>query len=75
MTSFCWDSLFDVTLTERLQITSGLYHFTADLLNHVTTIFAFAITVLNLIISCFDPTIAKYAVFEPPNLSSIDAGV
>lgn len=50
----------------RLHIES--YHVSANFLNHLTTIFAFAITVLNLIISCFDPSIAKYAVFEPPDL-------
>ncbi|XP_044265198.1 ninjurin-1 isoform X2 [Tribolium madens] len=47
------------------------YHYSANFLNHITTIFAFVITVLNLLISCFDPTIAKYAVFDPPALDSV----
>ncbi|XP_068894447.1 ninjurin-1 isoform X2 [Tenebrio molitor] len=45
------------------------YHSSANLLNHITTIFAFVITVLNLVISCFDPTVARYAIFDPPGLS------
>ncbi|KYB26754.1 Ninjurin-1-like Protein [Tribolium castaneum] len=47
------------------------YHFSANFLNYITTIFAFVITVLNLLISCFDPTIANYAVFDPPALDPV----
>lgn len=53
----------------RLHLES--YHSTANLFNITTTILAFVITVLNLLISCFDPTIAKYAVFEPPDVSAV----
>ncbi|XP_065166761.1 ninjurin-2-like isoform X4 [Atheta coriaria] len=44
------------------------FHASAVCLNYFTMFCAFAITVLNLLISCFDPTIAKYAVFEPPSI-------
>lgn len=53
----------------RLHLES--YHQTANILNLTTTILAFVITVLNLMISCFDPTVAKYAIFEPPDVSAI----
>ncbi|XP_017779636.1 PREDICTED: ninjurin-2-like isoform X2 [Nicrophorus vespilloides] len=44
------------------------YHSSAQWLNYFTTTCAFFITVLNLLISCFDPTIAKYAIFEAPSV-------
>ncbi|XP_060528948.1 ninjurin-1-like isoform X3 [Cylas formicarius] len=47
-------------------------HSTTEFVNYLTTLFAFVITVLNLIISCFDPTIARYAIFEPPDLTALN---
>ncbi|XP_066263135.1 ninjurin-1-like isoform X2 [Euwallacea similis] len=53
----------------RLHLKS--YHAMANALNYLNTICAFVITVLNLLISCFDPTIARYAVFQPPEVASL----
>ncbi|XP_022911005.2 ninjurin-2 isoform X3 [Onthophagus taurus] len=48
------------------------FHTSAVILNHFTTACAFVITVLNLVISCFDPTIARYAVFNAPDVVEPD---
>ncbi|XP_019758171.1 ninjurin-1 isoform X6 [Dendroctonus ponderosae] len=53
----------------RLHLKS--YHSMAFYLNYTTTVFSFVITALNLIVSCFDPTVARYAIFEPPDVSSL----
>lgn len=47
------------------------YHAMAHFLNYMATTAAFVITVLNLVISCFDPTIARYAVFEAPDVTAL----
>lgn len=46
------------------------YHFSADLINHITTGFSIAITALNLMISGLDPTVAKYVEFQAPEMLS-----
>ncbi|XP_031329352.1 ninjurin-2 isoform X5 [Photinus pyralis] len=45
------------------------YHYSANMLNYLTTTCSFLITVLNLLISIFDPSVARYAVFEAPDLT------
>lgn len=40
------------------------YHESAIFINYVTTGAAFLITVLNLVISVFDPTVAYYVNFD-----------
>lgn len=46
------------------------YHVSANFLNQLTTLIAFFITVLNLAISWFDPTVARYVIYEAPNLDT-----
>lgn len=46
----------------RLHLPS--YHFSANMINYISTGCSFAVTGLNLMISAFDPTIAKYANFN-----------
>ncbi|XP_076269153.1 ninjurin-2-like isoform X3 [Rhynchophorus ferrugineus] len=53
----------------RLHLRS--YQNTAKYFGYVTAILSFFITFLNLIISCFDPTIPFYTVFEAPDVSSL----
>lgn len=51
------------------------YHYSANALNYLTIACSFLITVLNLMISVFDPSVARYAVFEAPDVSADPQGV
>lgn len=46
----------------RLHLPS--YHFSAKTINYISLSCSFAVTALNLMISAFDPSIAKYANFN-----------
>lgn len=45
------------------------YKDSAKFLNYFSMVCSFAVTVLNLLISCFDPSIARYAIYETPDMS------
>lgn len=61
-----------LTLMRDCRLHLKEYHPSANALNYLTTSCAFFITVLNLLISVFDPSIARYAVFEAPDTSAND---
>lgn len=44
------------------------YHYSADAINYFTTGVSIAITVLNLMISGLDPSVAKYIEYQAPEM-------